>query len=80
MSIIILCYNKSKNLAGSFHNCYGKKTAENILHSLPDDSSCDEILKELAFARMIDRGLNDSKNNKTISNEEMKQKIKQWQK
>ncbi len=56
-----------------------KQTVENILHSLPDDSSYDEILKELAFAKMIDRGLNDSKRNKTISNEEMKQKIKQWQ-
>jgi predicted transcriptional regulator len=29
---------------------------------------------------MIERGLEDSKNGRTISNEEMKQKIKQWQK
>jgi len=52
-----------------------KKTAEKIIQSLPDDSSYDEILKELAFARMIEKGLDDSKNNRTISNEEMKQKI-----
>jgi hypothetical protein len=56
-----------------------KKTAEKIIQSLPDDSSYDEILKELAFARMIEKGLDDSKNNRTISNEEMKQKIQQWQ-
>jgi hypothetical protein len=57
-----------------------KKTAEKIIQSLPDDSSYDEILKELAFARMIEKGLDDSKSNRTISNEEMKQKIQQWQK
>ena len=56
-----------------------KKTVEKIIQSLPDDSSYDEILKELAFARMIENGLDDSKNNRTISNEEMKQKIQQWQ-
>ena len=30
-----------------------------ILEQQPDDSSYDELLKELAFARMIDRGLKD---------------------
>ncbi len=57
-----------------------KQTAEKIIRSLPDDSSYDEILKELAFAKMIEQGLDDSKNNRVISNEEMKQKILQWQK
>ena len=38
----------------------------------------DEILKELAFDRMIQRGLKDSSENKTISNQEMKNRIKQW--
>ena len=52
--------------------------AKNIIDSLPEDSSYDEILKELAFDRMIKRGLNDSKNGKTISNDEMKHRLKQW--
>ncbi len=55
-----------------------KINAKNIIDSLPDDSSYDEILKELAFDRMIERGLNDSKNGKTISNDEMKHRLKQW--
>jgi hypothetical protein len=55
-----------------------KMNAKNIIDSLPDDSSYDEILKELAFDRMIERGLNDSKNSKTISNDEMKHRLKQW--
>ena len=56
-----------------------KQSAKKVIDSLPDDSSYDEILKELAFTRMVARGLQDSRNGRTISNEEMKQKIKQWQ-
>lgn len=51
-----------------------------IIKNQPDDSSYDEILRELAFARMIDRGLADSQANRTISNDEMKKKIQSWQK
>jgi hypothetical protein len=50
-----------------------KQEAKKIIDSLPDDSSYDEILKELAFDRMIQKG-----RNKTISNDEMKNRIKQW--
>ncbi len=52
--------------------------ARKIIDSLPEDTSYDEILKELAFDRMIQRGLKDSEDNKTISNQEMKNRIKQW--
>lgn len=55
-----------------------KQEAKKIIDSLPDDSSYDEILKELAFNRMIQKGLKDSKENKIISNNEMKNRIKQW--
>jgi len=54
------------------------KQAIKIIDSLPEDTSYDEILKELAFDRMIQRGLKDSNDNKTISNQEMKNRIKQW--
>jgi len=57
-----------------------KQSAKKVIDSLPDDTSYDEILKELAFNRMIERDLEDSKNGRTISNEKMKQQIKQWQK
>ena len=36
-----------------------KKKMTQIIQEQPDDSSYDEILKELAFARMVERGLND---------------------
>ena len=55
-----------------------KLEAKKIIDSLPEDTSYDEILKELAFDRMIQRGLKDSKENKIISNQNMANRIKQW--
>jgi len=52
--------------------------AKQVINSLPIDTSYDEIIKELAFDRMIKKGLEDSKNRKTITNKEMKHRIKQW--
>ena len=49
-----------------------------IIREQPDDSSFDEILRELALARMIDRGLRDSEAGRTISDDEMKRQMNQW--
>ena len=49
-----------------------------IINELPDDSTYDEILRELAFRRMIERGLKNSNEEKTISNNEMEKRIKSW--
>jgi predicted transcriptional regulator len=51
-----------------------------LLQEQPDDSSYDELLRELAFARMIERGLADSDAGRTISHEEMGQRIAAWEK
>jgi hypothetical protein len=56
-----------------------EKMAE-IINELPDDSTYDEILRELAFRRMIERGLKNSSEEKTIGNDEMGRRIKSWQK
>lgn len=57
-----------------------KDQMKQILQDQPDDSSYDELLKELAFKRMIDRGLADVDSKNTISNEEMDRRIKSWRK
>jgi predicted transcriptional regulator len=49
-----------------------------IIREQPEDSSYDEILRELAFARMVERGLSDSDNGRTISSEEMEARISSW--
>ena len=55
-----------------------KEQMTKIIQEQPDDCSYDEILRELAFARMIERGLEDSRANRTIGNDEMKRRIKTW--
>jgi hypothetical protein len=49
-----------------------------ILQQQPDDSSYDELLKELAFARMIDRGLRDAAAGRTSSNKDVQDEIAAW--
>ena len=57
-----------------------KETMADIIARQPDDSSYDEILRELAYARMIQRGLEDSTNGRTVSDEDVKRKIESWRK
>jgi len=49
-----------------------------IINDQPEDSTYDEILKELVFSRMIERGLEDSRKGRTISDEELERRIKSW--
>ena len=57
-----------------------KEEMTRIIREQPDDSSFDEIMRELAFSRMIERGLEDSDAGRTISNDEMKERIQKWRK
>jgi len=50
-----------------------------LIQSQPEDASFDEILKELAFERMVLKGLNDSEKDRVISNNEMQRRIRSWQ-
>jgi len=55
-----------------------KEEILDLVGQQPDDSSFDEILREIALARMIARGLADSEAARTISHEEMGQRIRSW--
>lgn len=46
-----------------------------IIKAQPEDSSPEEIVRELAFHVMVERGLSDSDAKRTISNDEMAQRI-----
>ncbi len=50
-----------------------------VINNQPLDASYDEILRELAFERMVNRGLEDSRQNKILSNDEIEQRIQSWQ-
>ena len=56
-----------------------KQKMQEIIESQPDDASYDDIIRELAFERMISRGLQDAREERFISNEEMRHRIRTWQ-
>jgi len=51
-----------------------------IIQAQPEDATYEEIMRELAFARMVERGLADARNRRVITNEEMARRIRTWQK
>jgi hypothetical protein len=50
-----------------------------LIQGQPEDSSREEIVRELAFHVMVERGIADSDAKRTISNEEMGRRIRSWQ-
>ena len=57
-----------------------KEELTKLIEDQPDDSSREEIIRELAFHVMIERGLIDSDAGRVISNDEMARRIRSWQK
>ncbi|MGB0769047.1 MAG: hypothetical protein ACPGYV_15230 [Phycisphaeraceae bacterium] len=59
-------------------NMTAKERARQIIEELPEDSSFDEVLKELALHRMIARGLDDLENGRSVMHDEMKKRVESW--
>jgi predicted transcriptional regulator len=57
-----------------------KDQLRRVIDEQPDDSSFEEIIKEIAFAAMVERGLADSQAGRTISHEEMRRTLESWRK
>ena len=53
-----------------------KQKMTEVIQAQPDDASYEEIMRELAFERMVDRGIEDSRKGRTITNEEMEHRIR----
>lgn len=49
-----------------------------LIQDLPDDTAFDEILRELAFYRMLERGLADAEAGRVISADEMRKRVRSW--
>jgi len=57
-----------------------KEELTKLIQEQPEDSSREEIVRELAFHIMVERGLADSDAGRVISNDEMARRIRSWQK
>jgi len=56
-----------------------KEKMTEVIQSQPDDASYEEIMRELAFERMAMRGLEDVRQGRVLSNEEIERRIRTWQ-
>jgi len=62
------------------HSYTAKEKMAKVIDSQPDNASYDEIMRELSFERMIERGLEDVRKGRVISEKEMERLIRTWQK
>lgn len=51
-----------------------------VIEEQPEDATYEEIMRELAFERMVARGLEDSRVGRVISNDDMHRRIQTWPK
>jgi predicted transcriptional regulator len=49
-----------------------------VIEAQPDDATYEEIMRELAFERMVARGLEDSRQGRVLSSEEMERRMREW--
>ena len=56
-----------------------KEKITEVVLAQPEDATYDEIMRELAFERMVGRGLTDSRAGRVIADEEMAHRIRSWQ-
>jgi ribosomal protein S3AE len=71
-------FHYAKRMAGGIKMSEIKNKMIEIIQSQPEDASYEEIMRELAFERMVRRGLADSRHDRVISNEEMERQIQSW--
>ena len=57
-----------------------KEQMTGLIQAQPDDASYEEIMRELAFARMVEHGLEDARQGRVIPHEELVSRIRSWQK
>ncbi|MEM6483635.1 MAG: hypothetical protein AAF662_01435 [Pseudomonadota bacterium] len=55
-----------------------KQELSELLEKQPEDSSSEELIRELAFHLMIQRGIADADAGKLVPNEELDARIRSW--
>ena len=57
-----------------------KEKMTEVIQSQPEDATYEEIMRELAFEKMVARRLEDSRRGRVVSNDEMERLVRTWQK
>ena len=59
-------------------NAPAKQTAQEIIASLPDDVSFNELVYQLVFRAHVEEGLRDLDEGRTVSHEEIEREFAEW--
>ncbi len=70
--------SSKKQSAARASSATAKDQILGLVRALPEDSSYDEIMRELAFVRMVDRGLADADRGRNVGTEELRERVRQW--
>ncbi len=73
-------FDLGKASSGRSNMSTAKEELTRLIESQPADASREEIVRELAFHVMVERGLGDSDAKRVVSNEEMEHRIRTWRK
>jgi hypothetical protein len=57
-----------------------KDEFKRLIDQQPEDSTAEEIIRELAFHAMIERGLADADTDRVVPHLDVKDRIRSWQK
>lgn len=55
-----------------------KSLVRDVIEAQPEDASHEEIMRELAFTRMLERGLADIRAGRTMGHDEALRRIHSW--
>jgi len=55
-----------------------KSLVRDVIEAQPEDASYEEIMRELAFTRMLERGLADIRAGRSVGHEEALRRIRSW--
>ncbi|MBI2299352.1 MAG: hypothetical protein HYU66_10495 [Armatimonadetes bacterium] len=50
-----------------------------LIEQQPEDATFEEILRELAFAASVDRGMADVREGRVVSDAQMAERLRRWQ-
>ena len=55
-----------------------KNDIQNILDTLPDDTSVEEVMEKLSLFSKVEKGLQQVRDDETLSHNDVKEKLSKW--
>ena len=56
----------------------GKQNAIKVIEQLPDESSFEDIMEKLLFLQKVEEGLEDIRQDRVTTNEDVRKRLARW--